>query len=643
MKINHPNVDAEILIPDDAVLVSRTDTHGIITYVNSYFAEISGYAFSELLGKSHNVVRHSDVPPAVFKDLWETLKRGECWRGVVKNRAKSGRYYWVDACVTPIFEDRKIVGYSSIRRRASREQIAAAGKLFDSVNRGGKLKAWWQSRWVNKLVSIRTGVTVGIVTAIGACLAGAAYSVIKIEQHTDEADRFYQATAAATGSLNRIKFLMAENRTQLLMALLHNPSMPSVVQHLDHPIAAHLATVAANRVEIERLWTVFAALPIEASVHKTAEIYWQSRLRYVGEGLAPIQQALSARADFLQASRLLAGPLAETYRLANASIDQLISELQKSNEAAIQAQNRRHQQDVAAMAWATLAVALFFILGGIWFFRGIMRPLQSSIDNLSAIARGDLSRHPDAIGQGETFALGQAVTITQCNLHTILDEIAQDASVLAGTAARLNIQVRQIADGTDEQHSRVHLMLDKMTASAQAIKDVSIQTETLHGASASMLERLGAAEPGIVGLSEDLNRLAQGLRELAERSASSDAPHGPPPQEIGAFVADMTRFTERLTAFTGADWAGLREGGESIVALSRELAINARLEAFSAEDLQRDIEIVTEYLVDNRQATHAIWAAMHQVLDEAGSLEKLSATFKFAPDPGLRRWCAGGG
>ena len=76
--------------------------------------EISGYAFSELLGKSHNVVRHSDVPPAVFKDLWETLKRGECWRGVVKNRAKSGRYYWVDACVTPIFEDRKIVGYSSI-------------------------------------------------------------------------------------------------------------------------------------------------------------------------------------------------------------------------------------------------------------------------------------------------------------------------------------------------------------------------------------------------------------------------------------------------------------------------------------------------------------------------------------------------
>ena len=94
-------------------LVSTTDLNGTITYANAEFCEIAGYSLDELIGQHHNIVRHPDMPKAAFKDLWEKLKRGDSWRGMVKNRCKNGDYYWVDAYVTPLLTNGKITGYQS--------------------------------------------------------------------------------------------------------------------------------------------------------------------------------------------------------------------------------------------------------------------------------------------------------------------------------------------------------------------------------------------------------------------------------------------------------------------------------------------------------------------------------------------------
>lgn len=623
MTLKHPNIDSEIRIPDDAVLVSRTDAKGLITYVNSYFAEISGYTLSELRGKSHNIVRHSDVPPAIFSDLWDTLKQGQCWHGVVKNRAKSGRYYWADAWISPIFEECNIVGYSSIHRKASPEQVVATTDLYASLHKGGKLKSWWQSQWLREIISIRTGVMLGIVSAITACLIGTAYSVIKIKQYQSEESRLYQANSAATDNLGKIKFLMAENRTQLVMALLHNPKTPSPMQHMDHEIGVHLATVSENKAEINRIWKEFIRLPIDASVRLSAENYWQRRLHYVELGLDPIQQALVREPNYEQASRLLTGQLVELYRSANESIDLLISELQGSNVAATKALAQRIEREIVVMTWAAVAAALIFTLSGMMFFRGIMRPLKSSIENLIAIARGDLSRHPDALGLGETFALSQAVAITQCNLHAILDEIAQDATVLSGAAARLNIQVNRIADGTDEQHSRVHLMLVKMIASADDIKNISIQAEELHGRSELIFDRICIGTQNITNMDNTVRQLTKALQTLSEHPAERDARN---------IIEDAISTIAYLGAQTNESLSAILELSHSIVSQSRDFAVNTRLAAFSADDLQHDIEVITEFLVDNRQASNSIWAATHQVLEQAGALERLSATFMFSQD-----------
>ena len=127
----------EVPFPAGAVLVSKTDTKGIITYCNQAFVDISGYSTEELLGRSHNIVRHPDMPPQAFKWLWDEIKAGRPWRGVVKNRCKNGDHYWVRATVAPFIEQGKITGYVSIRRAPSREQVAEAETLYRELKRTG--------------------------------------------------------------------------------------------------------------------------------------------------------------------------------------------------------------------------------------------------------------------------------------------------------------------------------------------------------------------------------------------------------------------------------------------------------------------------------------------------------------------------
>lgn len=109
---------------ENEVIVSKTDTKGIITYANRIFLDVASYPINEVMGQPHNMVRHPDMPRSVFKLLWDTLSRGDEIFAYVVNRAKNGDHYWVFAHVTPSFdEQRKIIGYHSNRRSPRREAL----------------------------------------------------------------------------------------------------------------------------------------------------------------------------------------------------------------------------------------------------------------------------------------------------------------------------------------------------------------------------------------------------------------------------------------------------------------------------------------------------------------------------------------
>jgi len=139
MRHNLPVSEQEYLVPDGAVLVSKTNLKGIITYCSKEFSEISGFLEYELLGVPHNVVRHPDVPPSIFADCWERLAAGKTWHGTIKNRCKNGDYYWVHANISPLHENGQCVGYVSLRYKASPEQIFKAKKNYQLLHEGKTL------------------------------------------------------------------------------------------------------------------------------------------------------------------------------------------------------------------------------------------------------------------------------------------------------------------------------------------------------------------------------------------------------------------------------------------------------------------------------------------------------------------------
>ncbi|RZI44759.1 PAS domain-containing methyl-accepting chemotaxis protein [Herbaspirillum sp. HC18] len=136
MRKNLPVTEVEYLLRDGLAIVSKTDLKGKITYVNPYFIEVSGFTEDELLGAPHNLVRHPDMPPEAFADLWQTLQNGVPWTGMVKNRRKNGDYYWVQANVTPVLEAGRTAGYMSVRTKPTREQVKAADTLYAAMRAG---------------------------------------------------------------------------------------------------------------------------------------------------------------------------------------------------------------------------------------------------------------------------------------------------------------------------------------------------------------------------------------------------------------------------------------------------------------------------------------------------------------------------
>ncbi len=153
MKINMPVTDNEVQMLDGQLLVSKTDLKGMITFVNPDFIEVSGFSEKELIGNNHNMVRHPDMPPAAFEDLWNTVKAGKPWTGLVKNRCKNGDYYWVNANVTPLKENGRVTEYMSVRTKPTRQQITEAEALYQQLNAGKKIKKSFGERFniLNKM------------------------------------------------------------------------------------------------------------------------------------------------------------------------------------------------------------------------------------------------------------------------------------------------------------------------------------------------------------------------------------------------------------------------------------------------------------------------------------------------------------
>lgn len=134
MKQSITPTSVERQMREDDFIVSKTDLKGRITYGNRIFIEFSGYSEAELIGAQHNIIRHPDMPRAVFKLLWDTIQAKKECNAYVKNMAKDGSYYWVFANVTPNFDNNgNVTGYFSVRRKPKASGVETVTGLYRAM------------------------------------------------------------------------------------------------------------------------------------------------------------------------------------------------------------------------------------------------------------------------------------------------------------------------------------------------------------------------------------------------------------------------------------------------------------------------------------------------------------------------------
>ncbi|HSH28902.1 MAG TPA: PAS domain-containing methyl-accepting chemotaxis protein [Thiohalobacter sp.] len=173
MRKNLPVTRTEVSFSPDARIVSTTDLKGQITHINPTFTEVSGFTEADTLGQPHNLVRHPDMPPAAFENLWGQLKAAAPWLGMVKNRTKNGDFYWVSAYVTPVYDQGRVVGYQSVRTLPGAAERDRAERLYARLNRGGNPFPAWRRIGARGRLFAGIAALQGLTTLTLAGLSGA--------------------------------------------------------------------------------------------------------------------------------------------------------------------------------------------------------------------------------------------------------------------------------------------------------------------------------------------------------------------------------------------------------------------------------------------------------------------------------------
>ena len=196
-----------IVIPDDAVLMSKTDLHGTITHVSVDFVEISGYERAdELVGQPHNIIRNPLVPKQVFEDMWRTISQSEDWNAIVVNQSQQGHEYWVEANISPLLQDGQKVGYVSVRKAASSKQIEAAKSLYNRINAGSsvlskgveaKTHYWYKLFNPLELMKKFSVTNKFLLSVIPAILALAIYMGLSIKNDYQQTQNYQTISEAA--------------------------------------------------------------------------------------------------------------------------------------------------------------------------------------------------------------------------------------------------------------------------------------------------------------------------------------------------------------------------------------------------------------------------------------------------------------
>jgi methyl-accepting chemotaxis protein len=417
MQINMPVTNVEYSLKETDSIVSKTDLKGLITYINEDFLRVSGFTQTELIGASHNIVRHPDMPSEAFADLWSALKENRPWTGLVKNRCKNGDFYWVLANATPFYENDQLAGYMSVRSKPDREQINAADGAYRLFKEGkaGNLKIQdgkvIKSTFLEKLnpfkcptIKCRLINVIGLLSVLMVIIGG--MGLHGMSKANEGLRTVYEDRTVPMNQISTIKELMLTNQLRITAALV-TPT-PEVIQK-------NTAEVEQNIAEINRTWTAYMATYLTEEEKKLADKFIADRKLFVEEGLKPTLGALKAH-DIELSNKLVADKISPLFKPTSEDIKHLMQlQVDVARQEFESAQSRYDSTRNIGFGLITIGIMLA-LWWGVTLIRIIVNPLNAAIRDFGNIAQGKYDNPINIERQDEIGKVMEALKSMQAKL-----------------------------------------------------------------------------------------------------------------------------------------------------------------------------------------------------------------------------------
>ena len=426
MRTNLPVTDTEHLMGDDQLIVSKTDLKGRITEYNQDFLDISGFTEAELLGAPHNIVRHPDMPAAAFEDLWKTIQAGRPWAGLVKNRCKNGDFYWVEANISPLRENGRTIGYVSVRRKPTREQIREAEAVYARL-RAGKPAQPFFTRLKTRVngIYITRALPGGLAIISLLFLMAIGLSLLGLQQAVEQIKRISEETQVVEEGYSD----MYSHGLQMVAAIRYLLTEPTDAQ-------ARGNVSKSGEIFAQALDRVKRLSADNPAAMKTLSTIEAERQRHA-EAQARVLERLDA-GDLVGAKQLYDNEDNKIWRGYRALIMDSMKEARERtlNERAAFVEQATLDERLAAVLSA-LAMVVGLLLA-VWLVRKITRPLRVAQGHLEAMTNGDYSTLIEAVNADELGDILLSVKSVQARLDS---DIRENKRV-----ARANLRVRTALD-----------------------------------------------------------------------------------------------------------------------------------------------------------------------------------------------------